>query len=264
MALTEEQIERYGRQIVLPEVGHQGQQRLVKAKVLVAGAGGLGSPVALYLAAAGIGTIGIADGDAVELSNLQRQIIHATSDLGRPKAESAARRVRALNPDVHVVTHRQRLISQNILAIVEGYDLVVDGTDNFPARYLINDGCVLAEKPFVHGAVFRFEGQATTILPGQGPCYRCIYPEPPPPGLLSSPEEAGVLGAVAGVIGAVQASEAIKWVLGQGELLVGRLLIYDALRASCREVKVQHDRNCVVCGDHPTITELIEYDQRST
>jgi len=258
VALTEEQIERYGRQIVLPEIGRQGQQRLLKAKVLVAGAGGLGSPVALYLAAAGVGTIGIADSDAVELSNLQRQVIHTTSDLGQPKAESAARSVRALNPDVEVVTHQQRLTSRNILGIIEGYDFVVDSTDNFPTHYLINDACVLAGKPFVCGAVFRFDGQVTTILPGQGPCYRCLYPEPPPPGLVPSSQEAGVVGAVVGVIGAIQANEAIKWVLGAGEFMVGRLLTYDALRASFREVKCQRDRNCALCGEAPTVTELID------
>jgi molybdopterin/thiamine biosynthesis adenylyltransferase len=251
VALSEEQIERYSRQIVLPEIGGRGQQ------VLVAGAGGLGSPAALYLAAAGVGTIGIVDGDAVELSNLQRQIIHAMSDLGRPKAESAARRIESINPDVHVIKHQVRLSSHNTLDIIKDYEFVVDATDNFPTRYLINDACVLSGKGLAHGAVYRFDGQVTTIRPGGRPCYRCLYPEPPPPGLLPSCQEAGVLGAVAGVIGAMQAGEAVKAILGVGDPLVGRLVVYDALRASFREVKIQRDRDCVLCGEHPTVTELM-------
>jgi thiazole biosynthesis adenylyltransferase ThiF len=260
VALTEEQIERYSRHILLPEIGGRGQQRLLEARVLVAGAGALGSPAALYLAAAGVGTIGIADSDAVELSNLQRQILHATSDIGRAKTESAAERLRGINPDVRVIPHRQRLTSQTIREVIEDYDFVVDGTDNFPTRYLINDACVLSGKPFAHGAIFRFDGQVTTIVPGRGPCYRCLYPEPPPPGLVPSCQEAGVVGAVAGVVGAMQANEAIKSVLGAGELLVGRLLIYDALHASFREVRFQRDPECALCGEHPTVTELIDYE----
>jgi len=261
MALSEAQTERYSRHILLPEIGGRGQQRLLEAKVLVAGAGALGSPSALYLAAAGVGTIGVADSDAVELSNLQRQILHGTANLGQPKVESAARRMKDVNPDVEVVAHPVRLTSANILGILEHYDFVVDGTDNFATRYLINDACVLAGKGLAHGAIFRFEGQVTTIVPGRGPCYRCLYPEPPPPGLVPSCQEAGVLGAVAGVIGALQATEAIKWILGVGDLLVGRLVVVDALGARFREVKIQRDRNCALCGEHPTVTELIDYQE---
>jgi len=261
MRLSDEQVERYSRHILLPEIGGAGQARLLQAKVLVAGAGGLGSPAALYLAAAGVGTLGIVDSDAVELSNLQRQIIHTEGDVGRPKTESAARRIRELNPDVQVIAHQQRLTSHNILGMLAGYDVVVDGTDNFAARYLINDACVLAGKPLSHGAVLRFEGQATTILPGRGPCYRCLFPEPPPPGVVPTCQDAGVLGAVAGVIGAIQASEAVKVILGIGEPLVGRLLTYDALGASFREVAVPRDPKCALCGEHPTVRELIDYEE---
>jgi adenylyltransferase/sulfurtransferase len=259
--LSDEQTERYSRHILLPEIGGRGQRRLLQAKVLVAGAGGLGSPAALYLAAAGVGAIGISDGDAVELSNLQRQILHSTSDLGRPKTRSAASRIQELNPGVQVIEHQERLSAHNALAVIRGYDFVVDGTDNFASRYLINNACVLAGKALSSGAIFRFEGQVTTIAPGRGPCYRCLYPEPPPAGLAPSCQEAGVLGAVAGVIGAIQAAEAIKWIVGGGEALVGRLLICDLLRATFREVRVQHDRNCAVCGDHPTVTELVDYEE---
>jgi adenylyltransferase/sulfurtransferase len=261
MHLSDDQVERYSRHILLPEIGGAGQARLLAAKVLVAGAGGLGSPAALYLAAAGVGTLGIADSDAVELSNLQRQIIHGCSDLGRPKAESAARRIGELNPDLRVVAHQERLTSHNVLGVLAGYDVVVDGTDNFPSRYLINDACLLAGKPLSHGALLRFEGQATTIVPGRGPCYRCLYPEPPPPGLVPSCQEAGVLGAAAGVIGAIQASEALKLILGIGEPLLGRLLIFDALAATFREVAVQRDPACALCGEHPTVHELIDYEE---
>jgi molybdopterin/thiamine biosynthesis adenylyltransferase len=259
--LSDEQTERYSGNILLPEVGERGQTRLLGAKVLVAGAGGLGSPAALYLAAAGVGTIGIADSDAVELSNLQRQILHGTSDVGRPKTGSAARRIRAVNPEVQVITHRQRLTSRNILDVIGGYDFVVDGTDNFATRYLINDACVMANKPLSHGAVLRFEGQITTIVPRQGPCYRCLYPEPPPPGLVPNCQQAGVLNAVAGVIGAMQAAEAIKWIVGAGEPLVGRLVLFDALNASFREVAIRRDPRCALCGERPTVTEPIDYDE---
>lgn len=261
MALSDEQAERYSRHILLPEIGGRGQARLLEAKVLVIGAGGLGSPAALYLAAAGVGRIGIADSDVVDLSNLQRQILHGSSELGRPKTESAARRLRDLNPDVQVVEHRERLVADNILSVIGSYDFIVDGSDNFPTRYLVNDACVLAGKPLSHGAIFRFEGQATTVVPGAGPCYRCLYPEPPPPGLIPSCQQAGVLGAVAGVIGALQAAEAIKWILGIGELLVGRLVIYDALTAVFREVKIQKDRDCALCGERPTVRGLIDYEE---
>jgi adenylyltransferase/sulfurtransferase len=261
MALSDEQIERYSRHLVLPEVGERGQARLLQAKVLVVGAGGLGSPAAIYLAAAGVGTLGIADGDVVELSDLQRQIIHGSSELGQPKTESAARRIRDLNPDVQVIAHPKRLTSENILGVIKGYDFVVDASDNFPTRYLVNDACVLAGKPLSHGAVSRFEGQLTTIVPGQGPCYRCLYPQPPAPRLVPRSREAGVLGAVPGVIGAMQAAEAIKWILGAGELLVGRLILCDASAGIFCEVKIQRDRNCALCGEHPTVKELIDYEE---
>jgi len=261
MALTREQIDRYSRHILLPEIGGEGQERLLNARVLVAGAGGLGSPVALYLAAAGVGTIGLADSDSVELSNLQRQIVHSTFDVGHPKVESARRTLRGLNPDVQVPTHHERLTSGNIMGLLEGYDFVVDGTDNFATRYLINDACVLMGKPFSHGAILRFEGQATTIVPGEGPCYRCLYPEPPPQGLVPTCQQAGVLGAVAGVIGAIQACEAVKWILGEGSLLVGRLLLFDAYRCVFRELEAKRDEECVLCGNRPTITRLIDYEE---
>jgi molybdopterin/thiamine biosynthesis adenylyltransferase len=261
MKLTDEQLERYSRQILLPDVGGRGQERLLAARVLIAGAGGLGSPAALYLAAAGVGTIGIVDSDAVELSNLQRQILHGSADVGRPKTESAARRIAEVNPDVRIITHRERLTSANVLGIFEGYDFILDSTDNFATRYLINDACVIAGKPLSHGAILRFEGQITTIVPRKGPCYRCLYPEPPPRGLVPGCQEAGVLGAIAGVIGAMQAAEAMKWILGVGDLLVGRLVMYDALAGSFREVKIPRDPNCPRCSDKPTLTGLIDYEE---
>ena len=261
MALSDEQMQRYSRHMVLPEVGGRGQERLLGARVLVVGAGGLGSPAALYLAAVGVGTLGIADSDVVELSNLQRQVLHGSSHLGRPKTKSAARRIHDLNPDVQVIAHQERLTPENVLGVIGGYDFVIDASDNFPTRYLLNDACVLAGKPLAHGAVLRFEGQLTTIVPGRGPCYRCVYPQPPPPGLVPSSQEAGVLGAVAGVIGAMQAIEAIKWILGAGELAIGRLILYDALAVSFREVRIERNRDCAVCGEHPTVKKLIDYDE---
>jgi adenylyltransferase/sulfurtransferase len=259
--LREDQVERYSRHILLPEVGGEGQQRILESKVLVIGAGGLGSPASFYLAAAGVGRIGIVDSDTVELSNLQRQILHSTGDLGRPKALSAKERLEALNPDVEVLPYADRLTSDNILATVGEYDLVLDGSDNFATRYLVNDACVLLDKPLVHAGVFRFEGQITTILPRRGPCYRCLYPEPPPPGIVPSCQEAGILGAVAGVLGVLQATEALKLLLGRGEPLCGRLLIYNALDLEFREVKVRRSADCAVCGDSPTVTELIHYEE---
>ena len=261
MALKEEQIERYSRQIILPNVGGKGQQKLLAAKVLIIGAGGLGSPVAMYLAAAGIGKIGIVDSDAVELNNLQRQIIHSAKDVGRPKVESAQDTLNALNQDVEVVPYKLRLTSTNIMEIIKDYDIVVDGSDNFPTRYLVNDACVLSNKPLSHGGIFRFDGQAMTILPGQGPCYRCLFPEPPPPGLAPSCQEAGILGAVAGIIGVVQANEVLKFVLKVGNLLVGKLLVFNALDSYFRQVKVPRDPKCPVCGENPTVTKLIDYEQ---
>lgn len=260
-SFTDEQVERYSRHIVLSEVGGKGQHKLLSSKVFVVGAGGLGSPIGYYLAAAGIGTIAIADGDNVDLSNLQRQILHSTADLGKPKAESAKQTMEALNPDVTVVPVRDRLTSANALDLIRDYDVVVDGSDNFPTRYLMNDACVLLDKPLFHGSIFRFEGQATTFVPRQGPCYRCLFETPPPPGVVPSCQEAGVLGVLPGVIGLIQATEVIKYLLGKGELLVGRLLVYDALAMQFRQVHVRRNPNCPVCGDNPTITELIDYEE---
>ncbi len=258
---TEDQIKRYSRHIILPEVGGLGQTKLLEAKVLLVGAGGLGSPAAYYLGAAGIGTLGIIDADVVDLSNLQRQILHASADVGRPKTESAAEALRALNPDVVVATHQELLTTDNALAIIKNYDIVLDGSDNFPTRYLVNDACVLTNTPNVYGSIFRFEGQATVFKPHEGPCYRCLYPEPPPPGLVPSCQEGGVLGVLPGIIGTIQAIETIKLILGIGKPLVGRLLLYDALRMQFREVKLRRDPACPLCGDHPTIHTLIDYEQ---
>lgn len=261
MSLREEQIERYSRQIILPNVGGKGQEKILKAKVLVIGAGGLGSPCALYLAGAGVGRLGIVDSDKVELNNLQRQIIHSTQNVGKYKVDSAKERINAINTDVDVAIYNVRLTSQNIMDIIRDYDMVVDGSDNFPTRYLVNDACVLSKKPFSHGGIFRFDGQAITIVPHEGPCYRCLFPEPPPPGLVPSCQEAGILGAVAGVIGTIQANEVLKYILGLGNLLAGRLLIFNALDSSFRQVKVPKDPNCPVCGSNPTVTKLIDYEE---
>lgn len=258
---SDEQIERYSRHIILKEVGGKGQEKIARARVLVIGAGGLGSPVAYYLAAAGVGTLGIVDSDAVDLSNLQRQILHRTADVGRPKVQSALEKLAALNPDVTLVPHRERLTSANVLSVLDGYDIVVDGTDNFPARFLINDACVMSKKPLVHGGILRFEGQLTTILPGQGPCYRCLFPEPPPPGFVPSCQEAGVLGAIAGVIGTLQATEALKLILGVGETLAGYLLTVNLLSMEFRRVRIPKNRECEICGEHPTIMELFDYPE---
>lgn len=261
MKLREDQIERYSRHIILPNVGGKGQEKLLAAKVLVIGAGGLGSPAALYLASAGIGTIGIVDSDKVELNNLQRQIIHSMKDVGRPKVESARDRINAINEDVKVITYNTRVTSENILAIIKDYDIVVDGSDNFPTRYLVNDACVLSKKPLSHGGIFRFDGQAITIIPGESACYRCLFSEPPPPGLIPSCQGAGILGAVAGVIGTIQANEVLKFVLGLGNLLTGKLLVFNALDSNFRQVKVPKDPKCPVCGENPTVTKLIDYEQ---
>ena len=259
--LTNEEVQRYSRHLIMPEVGVDGQKRLKAGRVLCVGAGGLGSPAALYLAAAGVGTIGIVDFDAVDSSNLQRQIIHGTPDVGRSKLESARSRLSALNPNVRIVGHETALTSKNALDILRDYDVVVDGTDNFPTRYLVNDACVILQKPNAYGSIFRFEGQASVFATKGGPCYRCLYPEPPPPGLVPSCAEGGVLGVLPGVIGTIQATEAIKLILGVGEPLVGRFLIYDALRMRFRELKLRRDPECPVCGDNPTVRELIDYDQ---
>ena len=259
--LTNEEVARYSRHLIMPEVGMAGQLKLKSARALCIGAGGLGSPVALYLAAAGVGTLGIVDFDEVDYSNLQRQIIHGTPDVGRSKLESAKSRLNALNPEVEVVTHEMALSSQNALGLFADYDVVIDGTDNFPTRYLVNDACVLQGKPNIYGSIFRFEGQASVFAAQDGPCYRCLYPEPPPPGLVPSCAEGGVLGILPGVIGTLQATEAIKVILGIGEPLIGRFLIFDALKMRFRELKLRKDPDCPVCGEHPTVTELIDYEQ---
>ncbi|MBI4953169.1 MAG: molybdopterin-synthase adenylyltransferase MoeB [Myxococcales bacterium] len=258
--LTEAQRERYARHIMLPEVGEVGQAKLLGSKVLLLGAGGLGSPAALYLAAAGVGTLGLVDADTVDASNLQRQILHATSRIGMAKVDSAAQMVVDLNPDVKVVKFQERLDSGNVDRIFEGFDVIVDGCDNFPTRYLVNDASVLLGKPVVHGSIFRFEGQVTTFLPRVGPCYRCLYPEPPPAHLAPSCAEAGVLGILPGLIGTLQATEAVKLLLGKGDLLVGRLVCYDSMRLKFRELRLRRDPSCPMCGDHPTIDKYIDYE----
>src|SRR5262245_21527847 len=260
-SLTSMEIKRYSRHLILPEVGLEGQRKLKAAKVLCIGAGGLGSPVALYLAAAGVGTIGIVDFDVVDFSNLQRQILHSTNDVGKPKLQSAKEKVIAMNPHINVVTHDAALSSENALEIFQPYDIIVDGTDNFPTRYLVNDACVLLGKPNAYGSIFRFEGQASVFATKEGPCYRCLYPEPPPPGLVPSCAEGGVLGVLPGVVGCIQATETIKLIIGAGEPLIGRFLIFDALRMKFRELKLRKDPDCPVCGTHPTVTKLIDYEQ---
>ena len=253
---------RYSRHLLIPEVGEEGQLKLLDSKVLLIGAGGLGSPASLYLAAAGVGRIGIVDADVVDESNLQRQIVHSTESLGEPKVESAKRTVEALNPDVEVVAYKERLTSENIERILaDGWDVIVDGADNFPTRYLVNDASVWHKIPVVHGSIYRFEGQVTVFKPYEGPCYRCLFPTPPPPELAPSCAEGGVLGVLPGVIGSLQASEALKLALGIGEPLIGRLLLFDALAATFDEVKLRRDPDCPVCGEHPTITEYIDYVQ---
>ena len=260
-ALSNDEILRYSRHLIIPEVGMEGQQKLKAAKVLLVGAGGLGAPLGLYLAAAGIGRIGIVDFDVVDFTNLQRQVIHSTADVGRKKIDSAAEKMQGINPHLKIVKHETALSSENALDILKDYDLVVDGTDNFPTRYLVNDACVLLGKPNVYGSIFRFEGQATVFATEGGPCYRCLYPEPPPPGLVPSCAEGGVLGILPGTIGLIQATEAVKLILGIGEPLVGRLLLYDALGMRFRELKLRKNPECPVCGEHPTITKLIDYQQ---
>jgi adenylyltransferase/sulfurtransferase len=257
--LSHAEVLRYSRHLLLPEVGVEGQRKLKAARVLTIGAGGLGSPLSLYLAAAGVGTIGIVDFDAVDLTNLQRQIVHGTATLGRPKLDSAAERLTDLNPNVNVVKHETRLTSENALDIIRDYDIVVDGTDNFPTRYLVNDACVLLGKPNVYGSIFRFEGQASLFYAKEGPCYRCLYSEPPPPGLVPSCAEGGVLGVLPGIIGSIQALETIKWIIGAGDPLIGRLVLFDALKLKFRELKLRKDPDCPICGEHPTIHELIDY-----
>jgi adenylyltransferase/sulfurtransferase len=258
---SDEQIERYSRHIILKEVGGIGQTKLLEAKVLLIGAGGLGSPAALYLAAAGVGTLGIIDMDVVDLSNLQRQILHGTNDIGRLKTESAMETIADINPDVEVIAYTDRISSANALELIEKYDLVLDGCDNFPTRYLINDACVMLGKPNVHGSIFQFEGQATVFSPGKGPCYRCLYPVPPPPGMAPSCQEAGVLGVLPGIVGNVQAIETIKVLLDIGEPLIGHLLLFNALNMEFKKLKLRQDPECPICGEKPTIHELIDYEE---
>ena len=258
--LTNDEIKRYSRHLIMPEVGMDGQRRLKAASVLCIGAGGLGSPVAMYLAAAGVGTLGIVDFDVVDFSNLQRQILHGTPDVGRTKLASAKDRLTAINPEITIQTHDMAISSENALDLFKPYDIIVDGTDNFPTRYLVNDACVLLNKPNVYGSIFRFEGQASVFATKEGPCYRCLYPEPPPPGLVPSCAEGGVLGVLPGVVGCIQATEAIKLVIGVGEPLIGRFLIFDALKMKFRELKLRKDPDCPVCGTRPTVTKLIDYE----
>jgi molybdopterin/thiamine biosynthesis adenylyltransferase/rhodanese-related sulfurtransferase/molybdopterin converting factor small subunit len=258
--LSHAEVLRYSRHLLLPEVGMAGQRKLKSARVLTIGAGGLGSPLSLYLAAAGVGTIGIVDFDVVDLTNLQRQIVHGTSTLGRPKLESAAARLQDVNPNVNVERHETRLTAANALEIIQEYDIVVDGSDNFPTRYLVNDACVLLGKPNVYGSIFRFEGQASVFYAAEGPCYRCLYSEPPPPGLVPSCAEGGVLGVLPGIIGSIQALETIKWIIGAGDSLVGRLLLFDALKLRFRELQLRKDPACPICGANPSIRELIDYE----
>jgi sulfur-carrier protein adenylyltransferase/sulfurtransferase len=259
--LSADESVRYARHLILPHVGAEGQRRLKQSRVLVVGAGGLGSPVAMYLAAAGVGTLGIVEFDLVDETNLQRQVIHGTSDVGRPKLDSARDRIAEINPHVHVEAHPLRLTSANAMEVVQAYDVVVDGTDNFPTRYLLNDACVLAGKPNVYGSILRWEGQASVFWARRGPCYRCLFAEPPPPDLVPNCAEGGVMGVLPGIVGSIQATETLKLLLGEGEPLIGRLLLFDALRMRFREMRLRRDPACPVCGENPTVTELIDYER---
>ncbi len=259
MSLRDDQIDRYSRHIILQDVGGKGQEKILASKVLIIGTGGLGAPAALYLAAAGVGTLGLIDGDRVDLSNLQRQVIHFTPDVGKPKVESAREKINAINPDVNVITYQDVVHSGNIIDLISQYDFILDGTDNFSAKFLINDACVMAKKPFSHGGILRFDGQALTYVPGNA-CYRCIFITPPPKNAVPTCSQAGVLGAIAGILGTIQATEALKFITGVGDLLTNRLLIFDAKKMNFRTVKVKRNPKCPVCGDHPSITELIDYE----
>ena len=261
MALTQDQINRYSRHLLLPEVGVEGQEKICNSKVLLIGTGGLGSPLALYLAAAGVGNLGLIDFDVVDLSNLQRQVAHGESTVGTLKVDSAKARIADLNSSINVTTYNTRLSSENVMEIFADYDIIVDGTDNFPTRYLASDACVLLKKPYIYGCILRFEGQASVFDSRVGPCYRCLYPEPPPPGLVPSCAEGGVIGILPGIVGLIQANEVVKLILGKGESLVGRLLLFDALAMKFREMKLRKDKACPICGDNPTITELIDYEE---
>jgi len=263
VSFSNEQLERYSRHIILKEVGAKGQKKLLNSKVLIIGTGGLGAPAAMFLAAAGVGNIGLVDFDSVELSNLQRQIIHLTRDVGKPKVISGMETINEMNPDVEVTTYKEWVSSENIRDIIKDkdYDFIIDGTDNFPAKFLINDACVLTQKPFSHAGIIRFQGQTMTYVPGQGPCYRCVFLNPPPPDAVPTCKQAGVLGVMGGIIGTIQATEAIKYVLGVGELLTGQLLTYDSLKMEFRKIKLPHNKNCQVCGENPAIKTLIDYEQ---
>ncbi len=261
VSLSPQEVQRYSRHLIMPEVGVEGQKRLKAASVLLIGAGGLGSPLGLYLAAAGVGRIGMVDFDVVDFSNLQRQVLHGTSDVGRPKLLSARDRLQAINPEVRIDLYDTKLSSANALQILGSYDIVIDGTDNFPTRYLVNDACVLLGKPNIYGSIFRFDGQASVFYPGKGPCYRCLYPEPPPPGEVPSCAEGGVLGILPGLVGCIQATEAVKLIIGRGSPLVGRLILYDALEMQFREFRIRRNPRCPICGDNPTIKALIDYEQ---
>ncbi|MCI0640438.1 MAG: molybdopterin-synthase adenylyltransferase MoeB [Gemmataceae bacterium] len=261
VTLSPQEVARYSRHLIMPEVGMDGQKKLKASSILLIGAGGLGSPLALYLAAAGVGRLGLVDFDVVDFSNLQRQVLHHTEDVGRPKLQSAKERIQSINPEVRVDLYETRLTSANAFDILRPYDIVIDGTDNFPTRYLVNDACVLLKKPNVYGSIFRFDGQASVFHPPAGPCYRCLYPEPPPPGEVPSCAEGGVLGILPGLVGCIQATEAVKLILGNGAPLIGRLLLYDALRMSFQEFKVRRNPRCPMCGDNPTIKQLIDYEQ---
>lgn len=258
---SNEQLERYSRHIILKEVGVKGQQKLLDSKVLIIGAGGLGAPAALYLAAAGVGTIGIVDADEVDLSNLQRQVIHTTADIGKAKVKSAQETMQQINPDVKVNTYRMFVDSSNITDLIKDYDFIIDGTDNFPAKFLINDACVMAQKPFSHAGIIRFKGQLMTYVPNEGPCYRCVFKNPPPPDAVPTCKQAGVIGAMGGVIGSLQAMEAVKYIIGKGDLLTGKLLTFDALKMEFHTIKLpDNHKSCAVCGDNPTITQLVDYE----
>ncbi len=261
MDFNEDQITRYSRHILLPEVGGKGQKKLAQASVFLLGAGGLGSPAGLYLAAAGVGRIGIIDSDVVDLSNLQRQVLHHTPDVGRPKVRSAEEKIQVLNPDVQVEYYQERLTAQNALELIKQYDVIIDGVDNFPTKFLINDACYFADTPLIHGGILRFEGRVFSIKPKQSACYRCIFKQPPPPGLVANCQEAGIIGAVAGIIGTIQATEALKLILGIGQPLTDRILDFDARKTTFREIKIKRNPNCALCGLHPEITELFEHEQ---
>ncbi|MFW2499829.1 MULTISPECIES: HesA/MoeB/ThiF family protein [Clostridium] len=262
MNFTNEQLERYSRQIILNDVSVKGQEKILNSKVLIIGTGGLGAPAAMYLGAAGVGTIGLVDADTVDLSNLQRQIIHSTQDVGKPKVISGKETINAINPDVNVVTYQERATASNILDIIKDkdYDFIIDGTDNFPVKFLINDACVMLQKPFSHAGIIRFQGQTMTYVPGQGPCYRCVFQSPPPPDVVPTCQQAGVLGVMGGIIGSIQASEALKYITGVGDLLAGKLLTFDAKKMNFRTIDIHNDKNCAICGKTPTIDKLIDYD----